>query len=143
MKRRVGFVFLAASVLASLLFGRRLHAGDETVKFPLGRALVCFYREVAFEGNLFRYRLSDGDNPVGSIPAESCLFYEVKPGLHTFRIGLLRGGSIDLQVQRNHIYYLRCEPAPEIYYVRPQLTLVPVVEGAAVAATLRREPDIH
>ncbi len=140
MKRRPGFIFLTAAVI-SVLLGPLLRAGEEVVRSPSGRALVCFYREVAFEGNLFKYRLRDGGAPIGSLAAESCLFYEAKPGLHTFRIGLLRGGSVDLQVQRNHIYYLRCDPAPEVFYARPQLTQVPVVEGASVVVTLRREPD--
>ena len=142
MKRRVRFVLLAAPVLASWGFGSSLRAGEETVSPPSGKAVVCFYREVAFHGNLFKYRLSDDENPVGALPAESCLFYAVAPGPHTFQVGLLRRGSVKLRLQRNHIYYLRCDPAPEVFYVRPQLTLVPVVEGAAVAATLRREPDV-
>ncbi len=143
MKRHIGFVFLAVLVIASVLPGMSLRAGDEVVRVPSGRALVCFYREVAFQGNLFKYRLTDGEKPIGSLPVESCLFCEVKPGLHTFRLGLLRHGSVDLQVQRNHIYYLRCEPAPEIFYAQPQLTQVPVVEGVSVVATLRREPDVR
>ena len=141
MKRRTGFVFLVATVITSVLPRPLLHAGEEVVRSLSGKALVCFYREVAFEGNLLKYRVSDGGRPIGCLAAESCLFYEVKPGLHTFRIGLLRGSSVELQVQRNHVYYLRCDPAPEVFYARPLLTQMPVVEGASVVPTLRREPD--
>ena len=127
--------FVAA--LAVVLQQSSAHAGVEMVKPPADKALICFYREVTFHGNWFKYCLTDGGKCVGSMPAESFLFYVADPGDHSFGVGLVRHGQLNLHVQGGHIYYLRCEPAPEIYYVRPEVELMPVAEGAAVVATLR------
>ena len=134
-KRRVVLSFLLSFVL--LRPGTPLFAGVETVRPDPSKAVVCFYREAAFEGNWFRYGLTDGGAPIGSLPAESFLYCQVEPGEHVFQLASLRRGSTKLRVQGGHLYYFRCLPAAAAADVQSQLELVPVIEGAAVVATLR------
>lgn len=137
MKLPAKLLLLPAILLASMWQKPAARAGVEVVRPARGRALICFYREVSFHGNCFCYSLADGGKAIGSLPTESCFFYEAETGEHTFRVGLLRHGSVTLNVKAGRIYYLRCLPAAEVFYAQPELELVPVVEGAAVAATLR------
>ncbi len=136
VKKSCTLVFLLALFTLSGR-GTPLYAGGEIVQPAKGKALICFYREVAFEGNGFQYGLTDNGTPIGSLPTESFLYDEVEPGEHSFEVGLLRHDLTKLRVQSGHIYYFRCEPAAEVLYARPRLELVPVTEGAAVVATLR------
>ena len=136
MKPLANFLFFFAALAAVLPQSSAL-AGVEMVKPPADKALICFYRQVTFHGNWFSYSLTDGGKSVGSMPAESYLFYTADPGDHSFGVGLVRHGELNLHVDGGHIYYLRCVPAPEIFYLQPEVELVPITEGAAVVATLR------
>lgn len=136
MKPFAQFLF-AAAALALALAPCPARAGVEMVKPPADKALVCFYREVTFHGNWFKYSLTDGEKRVGAMPSESYLFYLADPGDHSFGVGLVRHGQLKLHLEGGHIYYLRCEPAPEIFYEQPEVELMPAAEGAAVVATLR------
>ncbi len=142
MKRRVRFAVLLLFTLALSWQAPSLRAGEDAVRPARGKALICFYREEAFQGNIFRYRLSDGETPIGSLPARCWQFYQADPGVHSFRVGLLRHSSINLRVLPDHVYYLRCDPAAEVLYARPQLEQVPVVEGASVVATMQLDLEV-
>ncbi len=142
MKRRVRFAVLSLFALALAWPAPPLRAGEDSVRPAKGKALICFYREVAFQGNIFKYRLSDGETPIGSLPARCWRFYQTDPGVHSFGVGLLRHSAISLRVLPDHVYYLRCDPAAEVLYARPQLEQVPVVEGASVVATMQLNLEV-
>ena len=127
------------SLLLALAAPPASRAGVETALLPEpGKAIVCFYREVAFEGNWPAYRLADGSVALGRLPAESYLVQQVDAGEHDFGLGgLVRRSTLHLRVKPGRLYYLRCVPAAEAVYLPPALELVPIVEGAAVVATLR------
>lgn len=136
---RIRIAALSMFVLAFGVPRASLWAGADAVRPMRGKALVCFYREEVFQGNLFKYRVSDGAQPIGSLPANCWLFYQAEPGEHHFRVGFLRSGSISLRVLPNHIYYLRCDPAAEVFYARPQPRQVPVVEGASIVGFMQND----
>lgn len=140
MTVRVSTVVSSIFGLVVLGFSRTsLQAGVDIPRPQRGKALICFYREAAFQGNLFKYRVSDGSQPVGSLPANCWLFYQAESGEHLFSVSLLRRGSISLRVLPNHIYYIRCDPAAEVLYARPQMQQVPVVEGASVVGFMQND----
>lgn len=140
---RVAF-HLALIVIATLGATSPVSAGSDN-KSPSRQhyAVVCFYRETAFHGNWFRYRVFDGNRRIGTLGAGTFFTYLATPGEHVFRTRLASGASTMLPLEAGRVYYLRCDPDAEVLYRRPRLGLVSPIEGAAVTAELLERTALH
>ena len=126
------FLFsLAALLLLQIGAPTQARAGSDYTP-PPGRALICFYRETAFEGNWFHYKIFDNGRKVGTLGAGTYFNYLTTPGEHQFRTRLVFGSGTALHLRAGRVYFVRCDPGYEVLYQRPVLGTVTPAEGAAV-----------
>ena len=85
-------------VLGALLTGCTYVAYEPVNRYPdpsPGKAMVYFYRDVAFFGGYISYPVGEGNYRIGALAPGSYFFAEYPPGEYTFWVGNRNPGSGD------------------------------------------------